>query len=114
MAQNTANNRCDRDWNDLRRTSLLLVGQLSIEMIERRTRHCFYGAGIGYPPTWIDNLRIKMTDTHILKPGMTFMIHGILADWDAEIAVALGDPVLVADSGMERLTTLNHELVVRR
>ena len=31
-----------------------------------------------------DNLRIKSTDTHFLKAGMTFMLHGILADWDAE------------------------------
>jgi len=81
--------------------------------IDRRTRHCGYGIGIGYPPTWIDNLRIKLTDSHTLKPGMTFMIHGILADWDAELAVALGDPVLITDSGVERLTTLDHELVVR-
>ena len=80
--------------------------------IDRRTRHCGYGIGIGYPPTWIDNLRIKSTDTHILKSGMTFMLHGILADWDAELAVALGDPVLITDTGVDRLTTLGHDLVV--
>ena len=80
--------------------------------IDRRTRHCGYGTGIGYPPTWIDNLRIKLTDPHILKPGMTFMMHGILADWEAKVAVALGDPVLITETGIDRLTTLDHELVL--
>ena len=87
-------------------------GVYLVNGIDRRTRHCGYGIGIGYPPTWIDNLRIKLTDTHILKPGMTFMLHGILADWDAELAVALGDPVLITDTGVDRLTTLGHDLVV--
>ena len=79
--------------------------------IDQITRH--YGTGIGFPPTWIDNLRIKLTDTHVLKHIMTFMMHDILVDWEAELAVALGDPVLITGSGVERLTTLNHELEVR-
>jgi len=80
--------------------------------IDRRTRHCGYGIGIGYPPTWIDNLRIKITDPHVLKPGTTFMLHGILADWEEEVAVALGDPVLVTENGVERLTRMSRDLVV--
>jgi Xaa-Pro dipeptidase len=81
--------------------------------IDRRTRHCGYGIGIGYPPTWLDSLRIKLTDPHVLKPGMTFMMHGILADWDRRVAVALGDPVLITERGAELLTRTPRDLVVR-
>lgn len=81
--------------------------------IDRRTRHCGYGTGIGYPPTWIDNLRIKLTDKHVLQPGMTFMLHSIIADWDDEVAVALGDPVVVTETGVERLTQFSRDLIVR-
>ena len=34
MAQDIANNLCDRDWNDRRRSSLLLVEYLRIYMTE--------------------------------------------------------------------------------
>ena len=80
--------------------------------IDRRTRHCGYGTGIGYPPTWIDSLRIKLSDPHVLEPGTTFMLHSILADWDAGLAVALGDPILVTESGAEPLTRISRELII--
>lgn len=80
--------------------------------IDRRTRHCGYGTGIGYPPTWIDNLRIKISDPHTLLPGMTFMLHSILADWDEGLAVALGDPVLVTENGAELLTRISRNLFI--
>ena len=45
----------------------------------RRGQHVGYGIGLGYPPTWIDNLRIKETDPHVLQEGMTFLFHSGLA-----------------------------------
>src|SRR5215831_4388933 len=79
----------------------------------RRGQHVGYGIGLGYPPTWIDNLRIKETDTHVLQPGMTFLFHSGLVAPDSSVYVALGDPVLVTDTGVERLTSLDRELTVR-
>jgi Xaa-Pro dipeptidase len=80
--------------------------------IDRSSRHSGYGIGVGYPPTWLDNLRIKVTDEHILKPGMTFILHGVLADQEAAVGVALGDPVMVTENGVERLIQTSRELFV--
>jgi Xaa-Pro dipeptidase len=79
----------------------------------RRGQHVGYGIGLGYPPTWIDNLRIKETDEHVLEPGMTFLFHSGLLAPDASVYVALGDPVLITDTGVERLTALDRDLTVR-
>jgi Xaa-Pro aminopeptidase len=79
----------------------------------RRGQHVGYGIGLGYPPTWIDNLRIKETDEHVLQPGMTFLFHSGLLAPDASVYVALGDPVLITDTGVERLTGLDRELTIK-
>jgi Xaa-Pro dipeptidase len=78
----------------------------------RRGQHVGYGIGLGYPPTWIDSLRIKETDPHVLQPGMTFLLHSGLLAPDASFYVALGDPVLVTEAGAERLTALDRDLPV--
>jgi Xaa-Pro dipeptidase len=79
----------------------------------RRGSHVGYGTGLGYPPTWIDTLRLKETDPHILEPGMTFMLHVILADENARIAAGCGDPVLVTEHGYEALSRVPRELTVK-
>jgi len=79
----------------------------------RRGQHVGYGIGLGYPPTWIDNLRIKETDPHVLQAGMTFLFHAGLLAPDASFYVALGDPVLVTATGHERLTRLPRDLPVK-
>lgn len=75
-----------------------------------RKRHVGYGIGVGYPPTWLDNLRIKLTDDHVLKPGMTFLVHTVLDDKAAGVGVALGDPVLVTETGCEILTAVPRDI----
>jgi Xaa-Pro dipeptidase len=79
----------------------------------RRGQHVGYGIGLGYPPTWIDNLRIKETDPHVLQEGMTFLFHSGLLAPEGTFYVALGDPVLVTAGGHERLTRLSRGLEVR-
>ena len=78
----------------------------------RRGQHVGYGIGLGYPPTWIDSLRIKETDTHVLQEGMTFLLHSGLLAPEGTFYVALGDPVLVTPAGHERLTRLSRDLVI--
>lgn len=78
----------------------------------RRGQHVGYGIGLGYPPTWIDSLRIKETDPHVLREGMTFLFHAGLLAPEGDVYVALGDPVLVTATGYERLTRLPRELTV--
>jgi len=88
-------------------------GEMAKRGYSRRGQHVGYGIGLGYPPTWIDSLRIKETDTHVLQPGMTFLFHAGLLAPDASVYVALGDPVLVTATGHERLTTLDRDMTVK-
>lgn len=79
----------------------------------RRGQHVGYGIGLGYPPTWIDNLRIKETDAHVLAEGMTFLFHSGLLAPEGNVYVALGDPILVTVTGHERLTRLTRDLTLK-
>ena len=78
--------------------------------VSRLGRHVGYGIGIGYPPTWLEPLRLKLTDPHTLRPGMTFF-HFVGAPTEAEDTyLAVGDPILVTETGYERLSGLPREL----
>ena len=76
--------------------------------------HHGYGTGIGYPPTWLDDLRIKETDTHLLEKNMTFFL---LSRWPVEgiaeypIQIFIGEPILVTEKGCERLSSTPISLV---
>jgi Xaa-Pro dipeptidase len=78
--------------------------------LSRAGRHVGYGIGIGYPPTWLEPMRIKLTDPNVLVPGMTFFFFVGAPTEDERFYIAVGDPVLVTDSGFELLTTLPREL----
>lgn len=78
--------------------------------LSRAGRHVGYGIGIGYPPTWLEPLRIKLTDPHVLAPGMTFFFFVGAPTEDERYYMAVGDPVLVTGAGFELLTALPREL----
>ncbi len=78
--------------------------------LSRTGRHVGYGIGIGYPPTWIDNLRIKERDTHVLQPGMTFFLFVGAQTPAGDRCLYLGEPVAVTDRGAERLSGLPRQL----
>jgi Xaa-Pro dipeptidase len=81
--------------------------------VSRRGRHVGYGIGIGYPPTWLEPLRLKLTDPYTLEPGMTFF-HFVGAPTEAEdVYLAVGDPILVTATGYEPLSHLPRELWMR-
>ena len=88
------------------------VDQLESQGLARRGRHVGYGIGIGYPPTWLDNLRIKETDPHVLAPGMTFFLFAGALTKDRGRCLYLGEPVAVTEKGCERLSRLPLEMRV--
>lgn len=69
--------------------------------------HVGYGTGIGFPPTWLDNLRIKETDPHVLEPGMVFFmfVHETVQHDGVPIELFVGEPMLVTERGADRLST---------
>ena len=68
--------------------------------------------GIGYPPSWLDNLRIKETDTHVLQEGMTFFLFVGAQTKGGDRCLYLGEPLAVTSRGVDRLSALPRELRV--
>lgn len=69
--------------------------------------HFGYGTGIGYPPTWLDHLRVKERDRHVLEPGMLlflFVYHTLAGPDGQPVTIFIGEPVLVTTQGNERLS----------
>lgn len=78
--------------------------------LSRAGRHVGYGIGIGYPPTWLEPLRLKLTDPHVLVSGMTVFFFVGAPTEDERHYLAVGDPVLVTDAGHEILSALPRDL----
>lgn len=68
----------------------------------RAGRHFGYGTGIGFPPTWLEDTRIKVSSDEEALPGMTFFYYVGLNDPEREICVYVGEPVLIAEDGVKR------------
>lgn len=94
------------------RVAAAVVGRLEGQGLSRKGRHVGYGIGIGYPPTWLDNLRIKETDPHVLREGMTFFLFAGALTKRGDRCLYLGEPVAVGRDGCERLSALPRELQV--
>jgi ectoine hydrolase len=72
-----------------------------------------YSIGIGYPPDWGERtISLRRGETTELVAGMAF--HVILGIWNNEFGYELSEPIVVTDTGTERLTNLPHELTVWR
>lgn len=80
---------------------------------DRRGRHVGYGTGVGYAPSWLEPLRLKASDGHVLRSGMTFFYFVGLTDRERGFCFYVGEPVAVTDAGGERLSRLPLELVRR-
>ncbi len=63
-----------------------------------------YGVGIGYPPTWLEPLKITRTSTDVLVPGMTFVLHTCLLDEAERIGVLVGGTYAMTETGYELLS----------
>ena len=92
------------------------VARAMLATIDGKTRgelegvHFGYGIGIGFQGDgWVDNLRIKTTDKHVLEPGMTFFVlHTAFSD-DEDLFYLDGEPILVTEDGFEDLSKLSHD-----
>ena len=72
-----------------------------------------YSIGIGYPPDWGERtVSLRAQEPTVLVPGMAF--HVILGMWMDGWGYELSEPVVIGDSGAERLTDLPQELTIRR
>ncbi|GAA2173619.1 Xaa-Pro peptidase family protein [Agrococcus versicolor] len=71
-----------------------------------------YSIGIGYPPDWGEHtVSIRGDDDTVLAPGMT--LHVIAGMWMTGFGCELSESVAIAEGGVELLTHVPRELVVR-
>ena len=72
-----------------------------------------YSIGIGYPPDWGERtISVRSGETTPLAKGMA--LHIIPGIWKDGFGYEMSEPVVVTDSGAERLTDLPQELTVWR
>lgn len=63
-----------------------------------------YGVGIGYPPTWLEPLKITRTSDDLLVPGTTFVLHACLLDEAHQLGVLVGGTYAITNDGYEMLS----------
>ena len=72
-----------------------------------------YSIGIGYPPDWGERtISLRPGETTELAAGMA--LHVILGMWMDGWGYEMSEPVVVTDTGVERLTDLPQELTIWR
>lgn len=63
-----------------------------------------YGVGIGYPPSWLEPLKITRTSTDVLLPGTTLVLHACLLDEAEQLGVLVGATYSVTEDGYEMIS----------
>ena len=72
-----------------------------------------YSIGIGYPPDWGERtISLRPGETTQLAAGMA--LHMIPGMWMDGFGYEMSEPVVVTDTGVERLTDLPQELTIWR
>ncbi|MFN4100021.1 MAG: M24 family metallopeptidase [Pararhodobacter sp.] len=92
---------------------------IAIAFYDTLSRHGFtkdsrtgYPIGLSYPPDWGERtMSLRRGDRTELKPGMTF--HFMPALWLDDGGIEITEPILINDTGVEKLCTLPGELFVR-
>jgi len=87
----------------------LAQAELAARGYSRAGRHVGYGTGIGFPPTWLEEIRIKVSDPTPAEPGMTLFYFIGLVDPERQVSLYVGEPVLITAGGYERLAPYEPE-----
>ncbi|GHD53988.1 Xaa-Pro dipeptidase [Thalassobaculum fulvum] len=78
-----------------------------------RLNACGYSLGAVFAPIWMDYPMFYHANPEPAAPGMVFFLHMILMDSEADLAMTLGETVIVTDGEPERLSRMPLELVCR-
>lgn len=77
-----------------------------------KDNRCGYPIGLSYPPDWGERtMSLRRGDRTELKPGMTF--HFMPALWLDDGGIEITEPILITQTGAERLCTLPGEIFVK-
>ncbi len=79
----------------------------------QRLNACGYGMGAVYAPIWVDWPMLYHGNPLTFDANQVYFLHMILLDLDTQLAMTVGHSVLVNDTGVERLSRSDLDLVVR-
>ena len=79
---------------------------------DHRFNACGYSMGATFSPNWMDWPMFYADNPVEIVPGMVYFLHMILMDSDHDVAMAVGESVLVGEAGCERLSRASTDLVV--
>lgn len=80
---------------------------------EHRLNACGYSLSANYPPTWMEQPMFFTGNPYIIQENMVFFMHMFLLDAGNDLAMSTGESVIVKADGVERLSNMSHELVVK-
>lgn len=78
---------------------------------EHRLKACGYSLGTTFAPNWMDWPMLYADNPVVIQPGMVIFMHMILFDLPAELAMTLGETVLVTEAGNERLSRASLDMI---
>lgn len=78
-----------------------------------RLNACGYSLGTTFSPNWMDWPMLYEDNPVVIEPGMVIFTHMIIADSDSELAMTLGETVLVNGEGNERLSGATLDLIAK-
>lgn len=77
-----------------------------------KDNRCGYAIGLSYPPDWGERtMSFRAGDKTVLKPGMTF--HFMPALWLDDGGIETTEPILITETGYERLCDTPAKLVIK-
>ncbi|RYG92121.1 ectoine hydrolase DoeA [Loktanella sp. IMCC34160] len=77
-----------------------------------KDNRCGYAIGLSYPPDWGERtMSFRAGDKTVLKPGMTF--HFMPALWLDDGGIETTEPILITETGFERLADTPAKLVIK-
>ncbi len=79
---------------------------------DHRLNACGYSLGTTYTPTWMDWPMLYTGNPVITRPNMVIFLHMIFANSDSGNAMTLGHTVLVNETGCERLSRSDLNMIV--
>ena len=82
-------------------------------MRQHRLNACGYSLGTTFAPNWMDWPMLYHGNPVEFEPGMVVFCHMILMDSENELAMTLGETVLVTQDGNERLSRSPLELIIK-
>ncbi len=98
------------------------VGEVFKAHADAFTRHgyghallnaCGYTMGATWSPSWMEHPMIVADSPMVLEANMTFFTHMILVDRESRLTMSLGEQSIIHEDGVEVITHVPHELVIK-